>query len=79
MAPKRNPMREIEQRKSAREYETWAASKGANWAQAYKMASPDIRKGMMSRRLDEKARQKAVIAEQKAGIANRFGHQQRRT
>ena len=73
MAPKPNPMRRLEQRKSAREYETWATSKGANWAQAYKMASPDIRKGMMSRRLDEKARQKAAIAEQKAGIANRFG------
>ena len=72
MAPKRNIMREIEQRKSSREYETWATSKGANWAQAYKMASPDIRKGMMSRRIDEKARQKAAIAEQKAGIANRF-------
>ena len=72
MAPKRNIMREIEQRKNAREYETWATSKGANWAQAYKMASPDIRKGMMARRIDEKARQRAEIAEQKASIATKF-------
>ena len=72
MAPKSDPMRQLERRKSAREYESWATSKGASWSQAYKMASPDIRKGMLARRSDEKARQKAVMAERKAEIANRF-------
>ena len=72
MAQKRNPMLQLEQRKSAREFESWALGQGATWSQAYKMADADIRKGMLARRSDEKARQKALAVEKKASIAARF-------
>ena len=72
MAQKCNPMLQLEQRKSAREFESWALGQGATWSQAYKMADADIRKGMLARRSDEKARQKALAAERKASIATRF-------
>ena len=72
MAPKPDLMRQLERRKSAREYENWATSKGANWAQAYKMAPPDIRKGMLARRIDKRARGQSVMDERKASIANKF-------
>lgn len=79
MDQKRNFMRQLEQRKSAREYESWATANGANWSQAYKMASPEIRAGMMSRRLNEKTRQRTLLAQRKSSIANRFGAQGRAT
>ena len=75
MAQKRDPLLRLEQRKSAREFESWALGQGATWSQAYKMADADIRKGMLARRSDEKARQKALAAEKKASIATKFSAQ----
>ena len=72
MAQKRNPLLALEQRKSAREFESWALGQGATWSQAYKMADADIRKGMLARRSDERARQKTLAAEKKASIATKF-------
>ena len=66
---------QLKARAASRDYERWATSKGATWQQAYRLAPPDVRKGMMARRLEQKAQQRAVRQQQKAGIAERFGSQ----
>ena len=68
---------QLKARAASRVYEAWSTSKGATWAQAYRMASLDIRKGMMSRRLEAKAAERAARQQQKADIAVRFGQSPR--
>ena len=64
---------QLNARAASRDYERWATSKGVGWQQAYRLAPPEIRKGMMSRRVEQKAQQRAARQQQKADIAARFG------
>ncbi len=66
---------QLKARAASRDYERWAASKGVGWRQAYRMAPSDVRKGMMSRRVEQRAQQRAARQQQKASIAARFGDQ----